>query len=337
MVFDIGNGDLSNSLATRRLQSELRQQALLSGERLSSGQKSGLEIAREGQTELLFSIEKELKNIEGYELAVNQGVTRYNSIQFSLGDIRQASHDFSLELKSALSGGVSPDLALGKVENADNVLRRVLSSLNQSISGKSLFSGSALTSSAVVDADVIVQDVENLLSSAPDVSTAMSAIDFYFNDPSGGFSTSSYTGSSIDAPALQISDRKVVSQDVRADHPAIRKVIQDLSIIAAVSNGGVVSIDDKKQLLDAATEGGLKSNDALIALQQGIGEKQNLLENVSIELNTTRGIYETSHSRASSVDLFEEATKFESIQIQLETSYKVMVRLSSLSLSNFIS
>ena len=335
MFYSAGTGDLSSSFSIKKRLGFVQKQVSLSGERLATGKKNNLDLAKDGQLGNVYSLNRELQNLESQKLAINQARVRFDTVQLSLQTIRESASEVTLGVLASLSGE-SAKPALNSALTARTVLESTVSTLNQSIAGSSLFSGAALSTASIVDADQLIQDVEALVNAATDATSAIAAVDYYFNDPAGGFATTGYLGSTTDAPTLEISKGESVFQNVRADSLAIKETIQNLSLMAAVSNGAVAADGDSKQLLKNTSSRGLETNEKMIELEQNVGMYQGMLERVSTRLDAQKHVLHRAHNAASNVDLFEEATAFEELQVQLETSYKVLVRLSSLSLSNFL-
>jgi len=335
-MYDSGISNLSSTSALKRQISTVRAQIDESGKRLASGHKNAGDLARTGSTNTVLSIDKELQLLGRYEQTSAVLKTSLNSQQLGLQKIRDTTFELSNNVLAALNGQAISAVRT-QAANANKVLEVAVSTLNQSISGKSLFSGAAVDRAALVDATTIIEDVEALLNAAPDAATGLASVDFYFNDPAGGFATASYTGSQVNASDIEIGPGEFVKQDVRADSQAIKDTIQNVSVMAAVSNGAFgASPADQKILLNDSTARMLKSNDDLIKLQQTIGQREEQVENSEADKSASRTSLELLRTEFTNVDLFSESAFFQELQTQLETSYKVTVRLSSLSLSNFM-
>lgn len=335
MVHDTGIGNLSTHSATKRQVSSLRQQVFLSGDKLASGHKTSGDVSRAGQTGQVYGLDRELGALVRFQQAQAQGQTELAAVQGALEGIQGQASELSLGVLAALNEQ-SPQAALTQARNANAALHSVVSTLNQSVAGKSLFSGADIGGSALVGSQQIVSDVEAILSAAVNVTAGLAAVDFYFNDPTGGFATSAYLGSSSNAASLEVDSGEFIAFDVRADDPAIKETIRNLSISAAVSNGAVTAWQDQEFLLTAASTQGLQTNEKIIQLRQTVGQREELVENAQVRVVANEASLQMARNEITAVDVFEEATKFEELQTQLEMSYQVIVRMSSLSLSNFL-
>jgi len=335
MTFNAGGGDLSSNLLIRSQVSALRLENSRSGERLSTGRKIGSDLAKDGHIKDVYTLDKDLRNLNSFKTVVSRGNTRFEATQSSLQVIREVASDVSLGILSSLQGSTATT-ALSHANRAEGALETVVSTLNLSIAGESLFSGATLTGSAVIDAADLIRDVETIITTAPDSVTALASVDFYFNDPAGGFATSAYLGSSVDAPSLEILGGKHLKQNIRADNTAIKETIRNLTLMAAVAGGTVLSEADKVMILRNASSDALQTNEKIVKLEQEVGLGLEGLEQAGTRLDAQKNSLETAYNEITKVDAFEEATRFEELMVQLETSYSVMVRLSSLSLLNFL-
>ncbi len=178
------------------------------------------------------------------------------------------------------------------------------------------------------DADVIA---------AADTTTALADIDFYFNDPAGGFATTRYLGSANDAPPVEISDDMRLDYAPRADNGALRTMLQGLAI-AAVAVEGAFAGDDQDELALYAGAGQtvLAARQGVIDLRADLGVSEQRLEEAHARGNAETQMLQRAWNDIASRDPYEAASEFEALQGQLEAIYVVTSRLSQLSLVNFL-
>ena len=185
--------------------------------------------------------------------------------------------------------------AFSIANSARGALDRMVSSLNAQYGGQSLFAGANIDGPAVVDAATMYADITALTLVAPDSLTAIAAIDFYFFDPAGGFATSGFIGSTLDAPGAELADGEVVNYALRGDDLAIRQALRNVAMAAVAANGdhGGSNFDGMNMLQEAAT-GAISTQSGLIGLREGLGhvEEQidtaaarNLAESSTFEIN----------------------------------------------------
>lgn len=328
--------DLSKSWAMLRNGKAMRLEMDTAAREFSTGERNGSDIARAGQSDRLVAIDRSLNLLDHYKIGLSQGQSRADATQASLQSIRTSTADIMTNVLS-LAKQDSFQSADIQASEAVGELNRVASSLNTNVAGHSLFSGSATDRSAISDPATMLSDVESILSASPDVATAIVSVDFYFNDPAGGFMTSIYGGSSTAGPDISVAEGERVGFDVRADDPAIRETLRNLTLVAAVANGAYTgSLADQKALLVNAGETNLSTSDSLIRVQEKLGYSQEKLSESTATNDAARLRLELARNDVAAVDEYEAAARFQELEAQVERVYTVTARLGSLSLANFM-
>ena len=87
---------------------------------------------------------------------------------------------------------------------------------------------------------------------------------------------------------------------------------------------------------DAEDGRGLGAQDQLTKLRADIGFSQSRIQNVSTRNAAQTTSLEYARTALLEADPYETATKLEDVQFQLQSLYSVTVRLSELSLLNFM-
>lgn len=331
-----GVSSYASNLSLRHHNSLLRQDMQSVGRELSSGERSLRDVARSSEERAIQKIDESLSLLTRYQQATTRASIRLDAVQLGLDSIRSTASHVTLGVLSAISANDSNSINIQSAQ-ATSALESVVSTLNKSVSGESLFSGAALGSSAISSSNDIILDVETIINSAPDAATAIANVDAYFFTPTGGFDTGIYTGSTTNSGDLQISETSSVSFDIRADNSSIKETIRNLSIIAAVSNGSFSTQPaDRALLLDNATATGLNTEKDLISIQERIGNREEVVNIQGARNKAEELAYAKTRSEIASADLYETASKLEQLQIQLESMYHVTSKLSELSLLNFV-
>jgi len=336
MTFFAGMSDLSQSWSLQRHSRNLRSDFDKTATELTTGLKTSGEIARAGDTGRVLGIDRSLSLIDRFRQSTSVGALRLETTQSALQSIRTLGKDISLGILSLVDQDSFQTTDI-QAEQAVTALQSAVSNLNTHVAGQSLFAGAATDTAAVVDAATLQADVEAILSAAPDVPTALANIDFYFNDPTGGYLTASYLGDTQDGPDITIGEGETVAMTVRADDATIREALRNLAIIAALSNdayGGTMS--EVRLLLKDAAETGLNTDLNLTKMQEKVGFAQERVEAAAARNNAERTRLQVARNDLASVDPYEAASRFEELQSQIETLYTVTARRSSLSLVNFL-
>lgn len=336
MYYFGGVSDLAGSWAMRRNQAMVKSETIIASQELVTGFKDARKIANAGDVGRVFAVDKELKTIARYNQAMAAGRVRLDATQASIGNVRTTAQEVTLGVLALLEADSFKSTEI-QAAGAIPALRSVVTTLNGEIAGHSLFSGAAIDRAPLKDGDEILADIEAIMAAAPDVATAISDVDFYFDDPAGGFATSAYFGSANDAPDVSLAKGDTIAMTVRADTEALRDTMKNLAIIGAVSNGAFAGVQkDQRALMLHASEDNLQVNDQLIKLQERVGYSQERLERASVRNEAERMRLSISRTELTGADPYESAGRFQELEAQMEKLYSVTVKLSKLSLVNFM-
>lgn len=332
----LGLSDLTASLQLMQHNARVKAELSETGTMLTTGEKPVGEIARAGDIHRVFAIDRSLGTLERFGQAATTGRQRMDAVQLSLQSIRDVAAKVSLGvLQSVKTDNVAGSYV--EARGAVSAMETVVASLNQSIAGQSLFAGAATDRAAVADAAQILADVDAIVTAAPDAATAIANVDFYFNDPAGGFATTIYTGAAVDAPDIRVSDSDVIAMPIRADAQPLRDTMRNLALIAAVGNGAFpASIADQKTLLIDAGTRNLTTSDDLNRLRESTGYEQERLERAVARNEAETHRLQLARTNIATVDPYDTATRFQELELQMEKLYTVTARLSQLTLTNYL-
>lgn len=332
----IGLSDLAASWQLQRQNTSIKTALFDTGQQLTTNEKSVGEISRDGNIQRLFSFDRSLSLLDGYENAANAARVQMDAIQSSLGNVRDTAARVGLGVLAAVDTS-DHVMSMTEARGAIPALESVVSMININVAGKSLFSGAATDRNALNSANQIQTDVDAIVAGSPDATTAIAAIDFYFNDPTGGFATTIYNGSLSNGPDVRVGDNESISMPVRADDPAIRETLRNLSIMASVANGAFpTSIADQQQMLRTAATDNLTTSDDLNKLREATGFSQERLEIAVSRNEAHKSGLMIGRVDMANVDPYETASRFQELQVQLEKMFTVTARLSQLTLTNYL-
>ena len=336
MYYFGGVSDLAGSWSMRRTQGEVKMQTIIASEELTTGLKDTQKIANAGDVGRVFAIDRELSGIERYGQAMAAGRVRLDATQSSLATIRTTAQEVTLGVLSLLEADSFKSTEI-QAAGAVPALRSVVTMLNGEIAGHSLFSGATIDRAPLKDGDEILADIEAIMAAAPDVATAQADIDFYFDDPAGGFATSAYSGSANDAPDISLAKGDTIAMTVRADTEALRDTMKNLAIIGAVANGTFAGTrKEQKELMLAASQDALQVNDQLVKLQERVGYDQERLERASTRNQAERMRLNIARTELTGADPYEAAGRFQELEAQMEKIFAITVKMSDLSLINYM-
>lgn len=331
-----GQSDLASAMKLSEQNMRTKAALEVASSELSTGMKNNLVEATAGDLGKLFAIDRTLSRLGSETDAILLAAGKSALAQAALGNIHENLGDFGPQLLSAVERGdtQSSKLIAGDARHA---LGAVVASLNVRYGRHSIFAGSALDQQAVASAEVIISDISAIVAGAADSTAAMVAIDDYFFNTAGGFETNIFLGAIQDAPPFRGERGEVVEYAQRADSFGIRNVIRALAIAAvAVDAPNFLNTSDQVDLLREAGNSAIAATGDITTLRETLGFAEGRIERAEARNRTMSGVFELERSSIVSADPYETATKFEALQIQLQTIYTITARLSSLTLTNFL-
>lgn len=306
-----------------------------SGE-LSSGIKDNLVKATAGDLGKLFAIDRTISRLSSEADAIQLAGGKSALAQTALGNIHENLVDFGPQLLSAVERGDTQSSRFVAVD-ARHALGAVVSSLNVRYGRHSIFAGAALDQRAIASAEVIIGDISAIVATSADSTAALIAIDCYFFSPAGGFETTVFLGATQDVPPFRDQNGEIIEYAQRADSRGIRNAIRALTIAAVASDApNFLGTSDQVDLLREAGNSAIAATGDITTLRETLGFTEGRIENAQASNRAMSGVFELERSSIISTDPYETATRFEALQVQLQTIYTITARLSNLSLTNYL-
>lgn len=327
-------GDLAQSFLLRRQTVQARQEIGVLTEELTTGRVSNPFSNVSGDYSYVADIERSLGLNGGYRTAVAEAAVFTDGMQVALARVQDTAALLSRTIFDATSGDLAEVYKLPPRAAAD-ALEEVVAALNTRVADRSLFSGQEINQPALADAASILTDLKGAISLPVTADGLRDAVNQWFDGP--GFATSGYLGATVGLEPYRLGRDSVIDLDLRADSPALRDAVKHIALAVLASDPAFgLSVQDKTRVLResaaqlSATEGGL------IGLRADLGFAQDRIEESKVRLYSERSSLEIARNSLLSVDPFEAATKLQDAQSRLESLYAVTVRLSRLSLSEFM-
>ncbi|MHA3914976.1 flagellin [Halovulum sp. GXIMD14793] len=328
--------DLAQFLVQQRNSSAVRADLQRAGQEMSTGRRSDLVEATQGDLGRVFSIDRSLAVLEQQSFDLTKAQGRAEASQLYLETIQKTASPFGADLLAAV-GREDMVSARTFATNAEAELQAVVRTLNGEFGGRHLFSGAAEDRPAMASAATIIAEVDTIISSAADATTALAAIDAYFDTPAGGFGTTLYTGATEDAAAVTTPEGERVAYLMRADAAPIRDIIKGLAISATVTDttfGG--SRSQITTLLRGSAQALVYGSDGVVGLRSEVGAAEAGIAHAQAYISTQKNALDMSRNDIVAVDVYDAAAKFAELETQLTAVYTVTSRLSSLSITNFL-
>lgn len=330
----VGVGDLATSLLARRMNADLKGQFEQLAQELSTGRKANLANDLRGNTSQITAIEHSLSTLQAYSDAQIRFSQKLNHAEIAMNKI---SEDISGVAASLLSSvGAGSDTVNAVVSDGSSRFDSVLSALKTRIGENYVFSGTSSTTSPLSGTEDILTALEAATSGLTTAVDFYQSIDDWFSLP-GGFDTIGYTGGAAPTNGVGVSPTTDLNFEVTAEASEVRSVLRDLAVVALVERNSFLGNDiERDTLLSNAASGLIQGEDALISVRAELGVLQARAADAQAENASQSDALAIMKNELVSVDLFETASRFEEVQLQLESFYLATSKSARLSLTEYL-
>jgi len=328
-------GDTARAFALRHQNTQLKKEIQTLNQELSTGKAADLADHLGGSYARLTGIERDQRRLDGYNVSISEAAQFTELMQARLGQINELSSGFA---RSVIAGDASNSAAsaLALAEEGRVQFSTVVSMLNSEAAGRNLFAGDRTDANPLVDAETMLSELETVVSGAATADDIETALDAWFSSPTG-FDSFAYQGSTTAIAPLKMSDTAQVPLDVRADDPVVKDILKGLAMAAMANAPGTgLPPEEKGALFARAGTALLTAETGLVGLQSKVGLAQEQIEGWSVRNQSEKAGLDFAKGALLSIDPYEAASQLEAAQFQLESLYTVTVRLSQLSLVNFL-
>ena len=331
----ISTGDLSRffqlSNDNTRLRADIQR---LTGE-LASGERSDLRSAVSGDFGALGSIERSLTTVTAYQLAADETSLLLSAGQTALETLRSNMTTLSPALvvtdENAQPAQVS---ALGR--DARVRFDSAVSALNVTVADRAVFAGAAIGGPALASAEDMLASLATAAAGALTAEEVTLAVDAWFA-PGGGFETDGYEGSATPLSAIGIAEGESLQPTLTAADLDLREALSGFALAALLDlNLLAGQPEERGRLARTAGERLIEAEPGLVARQGEIGTLENRLDAARNRNLAEKSGLEIARSEIVAIDPFRAASELRAVEIQLETLYTVTVRLSQLTLTDFL-
>lgn len=328
-------GDLATSLTLRSNSATLKYTIDRLTQELVTGQTTDIHTRLGGNFAYLSEIDTSLTTLSAFAIATSEAGITADAMQVSLDALQSIGGSLSAQLLAAGTNVASPTQSHGSVQ-ARSDLDALMATLNTSVAGRSLFSGTATDSPALSDAETLLTGLRGALAGLTDVADIRAAATDWFANPAG-FPSIAYTGGTDDLPPVRISDAYSVDLGLRADDQVFRDLLQETAL-AALAGDPALALDDgtAAQLRHSAGTALLGVSDALSRTRADLGFQQSRIEDSAALISANRAGLEQARGALLGADPFETAARLEEAQYQLQALFTVAARSAALKLVNFL-
>lgn len=330
-------GDMAQSQMLSRRNADLKQQMSQLTEELSSGRTADVAKTLSGDYNHLIDIERNMRILDGYKTATNEASTYAQAMQETLDHMQSISSTFSGELLASGASNI-PQVVNSTASQAADQLDALISSLNGQAAGRSLFGGAGTDRPPLVDSTTLLDEVRNAIVAAGAISLGdiQTAVENWFNDPAG-FEAIAYLGSNSALSPFQLGEGEQVSLDIKADNSAFRDVLRHTALAALSTDPTLgLNVQGQSALMNSSGIGIFEAESDITSLRADVGAAEARIDRSATRNAAERTSSEYAKGALLGIDQYEAATRLEEVQFQLESLYSVTVRLSRLSLLNFM-
>ncbi|QQA42723.1 flagellin [Pelagovum pacificum] len=332
----IGTGDLgAHFLASRRISSVKTRLNTLSHE-LGSGRVADIGRRLRGDTAQVAQVDHRIDLTTSHITANTETATMLSQMQLTVSNLGERRTALTQELLS-LPDNPSAALREGAISAARTTFFTSVGDLNFQVGGRALFSGDATGTPSLAAPGDMLSNLATSLSAATDIDDLTARLDAWFDDPSGGFATMGYRGSSTGYQSRPLGDGTTTEIDVTANDDAIRGYLKSTALIAVLPDiSPALSEDMIKDALKIGLDGMITSSQPLSLLQGRIGRMEALVDGATARLAAERTSLSIVRNDLTSADPYETASSLQAVELQLEMNYSVTARLSRLSLMEYL-
>lgn len=329
-------GDLSLSFQNMRQNAHLKSEVARISKELSTGQVSDLSTATTGDFLPLVGFERDLSANLAYATASAEAELFATSMQASLENVQVTLTEIG---PSLLQAGTFEDPMLVQTTTVDARVKfeSVISAINTRVADRYVFSGAATDTKPLADAATILSALNIAIASDSTAMAVEATVDAWFDDIGGGFETIGYTGSINTMAPFGLSDHDKVELDMTAADQGIRDVLKGIALAALVGTGALSG--DQTERAELARISGQKiinANTTLAVSRAKVGSAEARIEGISARNVAEKLSLEIARNEITSIDPYQAASELDAASFQLETLYALTVRMSRLSLADYM-
>lgn len=302
---------------------------------LSSGRVEDVTRHLNGETAQLSGIQHKLTQLDGYQQVARETGQMLDRIQQVLAQVDTMRTELTNQL--LLVGDSSTNVQVdAAAQTARSALDAMVSAMNTRMADRVLFGGRDSATPPLITADAIITAVQAAIGPDRSLAGITAAISGWFDDPGGGFEVFGYRGDTEGTMQRQISEDRQIQVSVRADDPAIRDILKATVLAAITDDLPGLPADVKTDLVQSAGTRLSGTASGMVAVQARIGLALGVTAAKQAEMTGQQTGLNMAMNDLIMADPFDTATRIKAVELQLETHYTIIGRLSQLSLLKFI-
>jgi len=328
-------GDLAQGYALRSRSAAMKQDMQRLSLELSTGQTADVRASLAGNYSFLTDVNTKLGTMESYEVATSEATIFTAQMQTALENFSGRVSDLSGMLMSAgtsISGAPTGEIT----REAAAMLDSMVTTLNGSVAGRSMFSGIASDRPALIGSDALIDNLRTAIAGTFTPSDMATAAEAWFNDPAG-FAATSYLGSAEQMSPFKLSAEDTLSVGILGSDMAFRDNLRAAALASLAGDPAFgLSKTEQRELFKLTGQTALVGQDEITGLQARVGFAESRIETIAARNAGQVSSLTIARNTLLEADPFATATQLEEVQFQLQSLYSVTVRMSQLSLVNYL-
>ena len=327
--------DLGRAFQTRQHNTMLREKLYRLSDELSTGRVADLGRHLGANADKLAHLDRVLALSDGYLRSSRTAESMLATMQMSLGRLEEARGTLANTFVAANLSGREDDLT-GAGVAATAAFDNAVNALNVRFGDTPLFAGRDIESGALAPSDAMLSQLRTLAAGATDAADLTQRIADWFDLP-GGFDTTGYLGDNAGHLSRPVDEGERITFDVRADDPAIRKLLQTLATAAIGADPATgLAVEERQDLMKSMAEDLFAISQDIVDLGARIGLSQQIADTATTRVEERYSAYAILRNKLVSADPFETASALTEVETLLDTHYRVTARISGLSLSRYL-
>ncbi|WP_425040054.1 flagellin [Primorskyibacter sp. S187A] len=327
--------DVARSLISQNQAKSLRSRQPDLMKELTNGVSANPVKKLRGDLSQLASLNRFQSIFESYAQNNRETAQWAQGMQVSLESVVNSTQSLFSDLS------VTPEVSMDQVlelagKRAIGTMDAAISSLNISIGGRYLFSGTEVATAPLASTEDLLTGLDAAVAGSTNLTDIEAAIESYF-DVGGGFEAAIYQGGASDIAPINLDENETTDLAVRADDASIRDVFKAAAYAyVAASDALTLTRADKTSLVSSSRSVALEAKDNVIGIQSRIGVSESRIEDATVRLSAAASAAEQSKLDLIGVDKFEAASRLEDVNTNLELVYAATVRISGISFLEFM-
>lgn len=322
-------GDLASFFFSSRFQGDLKSAVERAARAMTTGEVEDKTRHLGGTSLALSLLDRKSSLLQQHKLGIAEASIFARASQSALDRIQNGVEEISKSL-ALHSQTENPAGFRTVVQNARDTFNDVVRAVNTEFAGRYVFSGSATSRSPLPNGETMLAALTPHLAGVTTANDLIDGIETWFDLPTGGFESSAYGGSSTGFVSMPLNSATSATFGLRADDPVIRDTLKSLAIAVFAGDSALgLSISEQQEALSHARSGLGLSTRNLIEERSSLGLTEALIDKAGQQVE--EGIASLNRERLElvGVDPFEEASRFEAAQQQLEILYRIAARQGS--------